>query len=46
MIPKDEMAALPEDENTAEKRANKLWKFFEKGDNGEESHTFRLLSFQ
>lgn len=35
LIPKDEVAQLPEDENTAEKRANKLWKFFDKGDNGE-----------
>lgn len=35
LIPKDEVAQLPEDENTAEKRADKLWKFFDKGDNGE-----------
>ncbi|XP_060948374.1 visinin-like [Limanda limanda] len=33
LIPKDELAALPNDENSAEKRADKLWKFFEKGDN-------------
>ncbi|XP_035849338.1 recoverin-like [Sander lucioperca] len=33
LIPKDELAALAEDENTAEKRANKLWNVFEKGDN-------------
>ncbi|XP_028283750.1 recoverin-like [Parambassis ranga] len=33
LIPKDELAGLSEDENTAEKRANKLWKFFDKGDN-------------
>ncbi|XP_034456888.1 visinin-like [Hippoglossus hippoglossus] len=33
LIPKDELATLPNDENSAEKRADKLWKFFEKGDN-------------
>ncbi|XP_065326354.1 recoverin-like [Pelmatolapia mariae] len=33
LIPKEEMAKLPEDENTAEKRAAKLWKYFDKGDN-------------
>ncbi|KAM3858231.1 recoverin-like [Diretmus argenteus] len=33
LIPKDELAQLPEHENTAEKRADILWKFFEKGDN-------------
>ncbi|AWP21132.1 putative recoverin-like [Scophthalmus maximus] len=33
LIPKDELAKLPDDENTAEKRAEKLWKFFDKGDN-------------
>ncbi|XP_023121880.1 recoverin-like [Amphiprion ocellaris] len=32
LIPKDELADLPDDENTAEKRADKLWKFFDKGD--------------
>ncbi|KAK5620636.1 hypothetical protein CHARACLAT_011899 [Characodon lateralis] len=32
LIPKDEVEDLPEDENTPEKRANKLWKVFEKGD--------------
>ncbi|XP_038581183.1 recoverin-like [Micropterus salmoides] len=32
LIPKDELSSLPEDENTAEKRADKLWKFFEKSD--------------
>lgn len=35
LIPKDEQARLPDDENTPEKRANKLWSFFEKKDNGE-----------
>ncbi|KAM9385637.1 recoverin-like [Pholidichthys leucotaenia] len=33
LIPKDEVSSLPEDENTAEKRADKLWKFFDKGEN-------------
>ncbi|XP_017283157.1 recoverin [Kryptolebias marmoratus] len=33
LIPKDEVGDLPEDENTPEKRANKLWKVFQKGDN-------------
>lgn len=35
LIPKDEVARLAGDENTAEKRADKLWKYFDKGDNGE-----------
>lgn len=35
LIPKDEVARLPDDENTAEKRADKLWNFFDKGENGE-----------
>lgn len=33
LIPKDEVEDLPDDENTAEKRADKLWKYFEKGEN-------------
>ncbi|XP_015236998.1 recoverin-like [Cyprinodon tularosa] len=33
LIPKDEVEDLPEDENTPEKRANKLWKVFNKEDN-------------
>ncbi|XP_077363097.1 recoverin-like [Festucalex cinctus] len=33
LIPRDEVPRLPSDENTAEKRAEKLWKFFDKGDN-------------
>ncbi|KAM4550014.1 recoverin-like [Fundulus diaphanus] len=33
LIPKDEVEDLPEDENTPEKRANKLWEVFNKGDN-------------
>ncbi|XP_008420935.1 recoverin-like [Poecilia reticulata] len=33
LIPSDEVGDLPEDENTPEKRANKLWKVFDKGDN-------------
>lgn len=35
LIPKDEVTRLPADENTAEKRADKLWKYFDKGENGE-----------
>lgn len=35
LIPRDDLASLPEDENTAEKRADKLWNYFEKGENGE-----------
>lgn len=34
LIPKEELEKLPEDENTADKRADKLWKYFDKGDNG------------
>ncbi|XP_034017206.1 recoverin-like [Thalassophryne amazonica] len=33
MIPTDEVDALPEDENTAEKRADKLWRIFNKKEN-------------
>ncbi|XP_023671201.1 recoverin 2 [Paramormyrops kingsleyae] len=33
LIPKEEQAQLPEDENTPEKRANKLWGYFNKADN-------------
>ncbi|XP_074542724.1 visinin-like [Halichoeres trimaculatus] len=33
LIPKDEVSGLPDDENTAEKRADKLWKYFNKGEN-------------
>ncbi|XP_066568535.1 recoverin 2 [Amia ocellicauda] len=33
LIPKDEVELLPEDENTPEKRADKLWNFFKKGEN-------------
>uniref|UniRef100_A0A1A7XWS1 EF-hand domain-containing protein n=1 Tax=Iconisemion striatum TaxID=60296 RepID=A0A1A7XWS1_9TELE len=33
LIPKDEVSSLPEDENTPEKRADKLWKVFNKGEN-------------
>ncbi|XP_058474407.1 recoverin-like [Solea solea] len=32
LISKEDMAKLPQDENTAEKRAEKLWKYFEKDD--------------
>lgn len=37
LVPKDEVAQLPDDENTADKRADKLWKFFDKGENGKTS---------
>ncbi|XP_036435837.1 recoverin 2 [Colossoma macropomum] len=33
MIPKDELDRLPEDENTPEKRASKLWSYFNKQEN-------------
>uniref|UniRef100_A0AAZ3QM64 EF-hand domain-containing protein n=1 Tax=Oncorhynchus tshawytscha TaxID=74940 RepID=A0AAZ3QM64_ONCTS len=33
LIPKEDLPKLPADENTPEKRANKLWGFFEKSDN-------------
>ncbi|XP_055067696.1 recoverin 2 [Misgurnus anguillicaudatus] len=33
LIPKDEQENLPDDENTPEKRADKLWSFFDKKDN-------------
>lgn len=42
LIPKEEQSKLPEDENTPEKRANKLWAFFEKKDNGETVTTTTL----
>ncbi|KAM9405097.1 recoverin 2 [Salvelinus alpinus] len=32
LIPKEDLPKLPADENTPEKRANKLWGFFEKPD--------------
>lgn len=34
MIPADDQKHLPEDENTPEKRAEKIWEFFGKKDNG------------
>ncbi|XP_061597474.1 recoverin-like [Cololabis saira] len=33
LIPKDEVEDLPDDENTPQKRADKLWSIFEKGEN-------------
>uniref|UniRef100_A0A8C2SPR8 Recoverin n=1 Tax=Coturnix japonica TaxID=93934 RepID=A0A8C2SPR8_COTJA len=35
MIPEDERLQLPEDENSPQKRADKLWGYFNKGENGE-----------
>lgn len=35
MIPADDQKSLPEDENTPEKRAEKVWQFFGKKENGE-----------
>lgn len=35
MIPKEKLETLPNDENTPEKRADKLWSFFGKGERGE-----------
>ncbi|CAF94316.1 unnamed protein product [Tetraodon nigroviridis] len=32
MIPKDEICKLPSDENTVDKRTEKLWKFFKKSE--------------
>lgn len=34
MIPSDDQKNLPEDENTPEKRAEKVWEFFGKKENG------------
>lgn len=34
MIPAEDQRNLPEDENTPEKRAEKVWDFFGKKDNG------------
>lgn len=34
MIPDDDQKNLPEDENTPEKRAEKIWQFFGKKENG------------
>ncbi|KAL6461231.1 hypothetical protein MHYP_G00311970 [Metynnis hypsauchen] len=33
IIPKEKQEKLPSDENTPEKRADKLWSFFGKGEN-------------
>lgn len=45
LIPKEDQCRLKEDENTPEKRANKLWSYFEKKDNGEgyNTHTHTRL---
>ncbi|TRZ07796.1 hypothetical protein HGM15179_019312 [Zosterops borbonicus] len=34
MIPPEEQKLLPEDENSPQKRTDKLWAYFNKGDNG------------
>lgn len=34
MIPVEDQTKLPEDENTPEKRADKIWSFFQKKENG------------
>jgi len=34
LIPKEKQASLPSDENTPEKRAEKLWSIFDKKDSG------------
>lgn len=45
MIPADDQKNLPEDENTPEKRAEKIWEFFGKKDNGNlEINQERLLN--
>lgn len=35
MIPKDEICRLRSDENTVDKRTEKLWRFFKKSEKGE-----------
>ncbi|NWV38747.1 VISI protein, partial [Grantiella picta] len=37
MIPPEEQKSLPEDENSPQKRADKLWAYFKKGENGGET---------
>lgn len=34
MIPVEDQKNLPEDEDTPEKRADKIWNFFQKKENG------------
>ncbi len=38
MIPAEDQKNLPEDENTPEKRAEKIWEFFGKKENGTRFH--------
>ena len=38
MIPEEDQKGLPEDEDTPEKRSEKIWDFFGKKDNGMEVH--------
>lgn len=40
MIPTDDQKNLPEDENTPEKRAEKIWSFFGKQENGKILNSF------
>lgn len=40
MIPVEDQKHLPEDENTPEKRAEKIWEFFGKKENGNYSGCF------
>lgn len=42
MIPVDDQKNLPEDEDTPEKRAEKIWEFFGKKENGN-SHRHQHL---
>lgn len=37
MIPAEDQKVLPEDENSPEKRADKIWQFFGKKENGNNS---------
>lgn len=49
MIPVEDQKSLPEDEDTPEKRSEKIWDFFGKKDNGMEVHCperQRLLGYK
>ncbi len=43
MIPDEDQKTLPEDENTPEKRADKIWNFFGKNEDGNNSSHYVLL---